>query len=76
MSGALKQRAANEPRFLVLSANNLGTLGGKCFRALCTTTGASWYHARHRRYYCAQCAAEINEQCWRQGEVPACVRRR
>ena len=75
MSGGLTQRAANEPRFLELGASDLGILGGKCFRALCPTTGANWYHARHRRYYCVRCAAEINEMRFRQGEVPACVKR-
>jgi hypothetical protein len=75
MSGALKLSAANEPHFLVMDASTLGTLGGKCFRALCRATGANWFHARHRRYYCASCAAEINETRFRAGEVPACVKR-
>ena len=53
---------------------DVGTLGGECFRALCHKTGANWYHAKAARYYCASCAASLNEESWLKGEPPVCAR--
>jgi hypothetical protein len=64
----IMNRAANESRF-----HELGAFGGECFRALCKTAGATWFHQLYRRYYCSTCANDINETRARQGEVPACV---
>ena len=57
-------------------AFTVGTLGGECFRATCRSTGAGWYHQGAGRYYCADCAAEINQACKIKGEPPACSQRR
>lgn len=51
-----------------------GDFGGRCFRATCHNTGASWHHRVARRYYCETCATEINLDYRRKGEPAICTR--
>jgi hypothetical protein len=53
-----------------------GSLGGECFRATCHATGADWHHRTADRYYCADCAADINLACQLKGEPAVCRKRR
>ena len=71
-SDALQHALAGDPDVAVV--NTIGTLGGECFRATCHKIGADWFHRGAGRYYCADCAADINLACRLKGEPPICVK--
>jgi hypothetical protein len=60
--------------FFVRAKLTSGDFGGRCFRAICRNVGASWHHRTARRYYCEDCAADINLACKLKGEPVLCTR--
>ena len=62
-------------QFFTRASFTAGDFGGKCFRAICRSTGANWHHRTARRYYCEDCATDINLACRLKGEPALCTRR-
>ena len=60
--------------FLKRAEFTSGDFGGRCFRAICRNTGASWHHRTADRYYCEDCALDINLACKMKGEPALCAR--
>lgn len=50
-----------------------GEFGGRCNRTACQKQGATWYNRVMQRYYCHQCAFEINEVARGDGMEPFCT---
>lgn len=49
---AKKEQATNKP--------DKGDYAGSCNRTACQRPGASWFNHSTRRYYCVDCAWELN----------------
>jgi hypothetical protein len=72
--GTLAMKKRELEKFFTRARFTAGDFGGRCFRATCRATGASWHHRRADRYYCEDCATDINLACRIKGVPPLCAR--
>jgi hypothetical protein len=49
-----------------------GAFGGGCNTQTCAHSGADWYSRSSGKYYCDECARQLNEACLAQGARKTC----
>lgn len=67
-----KASVENIPKVLFTTLPPKGEFGGRCNNPQCFNIGADWHSQTSDRYYCDECARELNEGCLTQGKPKAC----
>jgi len=58
---------------MIEKTNVKGAEGGLCNRSACQAPGATWYNASTMKYYCEDCAREINKWSLKDDGFRICV---